>query len=128
MIATITDSLRPYEGAIMALASATKPGGGKWTYKEILTEIGLPATAGHERAVSKLVNRKGYRRRPEFRRSNPDAVADGGLLPEETAVPGTVQDQLLGALDTLTAAIASATEAMQAIAELVNLYTPAAHE
>lgn len=99
MTATITDALRPYKGAIMALVTATKPDGSKWTYKEILRDLGMPVNHAYERAVSKMVNKEGLRRRADFKRSKPDE--DGGLLDELDADNGDygAKDEIAAALN-----------------------------
>ena len=97
MTATITDALRPYKGAIMALVTATKPDGSKWTYKEILRDLGMPVNNAYERAVSKMVNKEGHRRRADFKRSKPDE--DGGLLPAEELSTGAEAPTLQSVLD-----------------------------
>ena len=118
MTATITDALRPYKGAIMALVTATKPDGTRWTYKEILRDLGMPVNNAYERAVSKMVNKEGHRRRADFKRSKPDE--DGGLLPaeEDVTIPVTVD------MAEIMEALNKVTDACDAFFHMMEKYLP----
>lgn len=90
-INTIASAIRERIGLMAALATAAKPDGGKYSYREILQHAGLPDDHRHVRELSNQLLDMGIRRHAERITIAPDQ-------PEQDA-PLTFEEQPSAYLD-----------------------------
>jgi len=79
---TQADLIRDNADRIIPWLSARKTTGKKYTYEEILNNLGLPSDKNIRRSLSKFVNGQGIRRR-KFSHKQEKVVAEGLIFPTE---------------------------------------------